>query len=87
MKIENIFKLTYELIKQMTANNKDLKLHVSKWLEVFLKQAMMINEARVQESLKELLDDNYEAIDKFITEDLINRVIENMVQNPHEKYP
>jgi len=35
-KIKKIFKLTYDLIKKMTANNKELKLHVSKWLEVFL---------------------------------------------------
>lgn len=71
----------------MTANNKELKLHVSKWLEVFMNQAILIDEARVQESLIGLLDDNYEAIQKFITEDSINRVIENMIANPHEKYP
>lgn len=35
-KIKKLFKLTYELIKALTHNNKELKLHVSKWMEVFL---------------------------------------------------
>lgn len=61
-------------------NNQEIKLHVSQWLEVFLHQAMIIDEITVQASLSELLDDNYQAISKFITKESIQRVIDIMAQ-------
>ena len=84
---KQIFKLSYMLIEKMIKNNPQIKLHVSQWLELFLHQAMMIDDQSVQSSLNELLDDNYQAISKFITKQSLKRLVDIMrLQIPHEKY-
>ena len=48
---------------------------------------MMIDDYSVQTSLSELLDDNYQAISKFITKTSLKRLVDIMrLQIPHEKY-
>ncbi|CAD8193240.1 unnamed protein product [Paramecium pentaurelia] len=84
-KMKKIFKLTYQLIKELTQNNKQLKQDMGKYLKDFLEQAMD-DEARAQDSLKELLEDNYESIQRFVTDDHIQKVYEKMKYNPNEKY-
>lgn len=47
----------------------------------------MIDDVNVQNSLAELLDDNYYAIQRFISRNSIKRIVEIMkAQLPHEKY-
>jgi inositol 1,4,5-triphosphate receptor type 1/inositol 1,4,5-triphosphate receptor type 3 len=48
---------------------------------------MMIDDINVQSSLAELLDNNYYAIQRFISRNSIKRIVEIMKgQIPHEKY-
>lgn len=77
-KLRCIYKLSYTLIEKMTKNNPQTKLHVSQWLELFLHQAMSIDDISVQTSLSELLDDNYQAIEKFITKTSLKRLVDLM---------
>lgn len=47
-KVKQIFKLSYELVGRVMKGNPAIKLHVSQWLELFLHQAMMIDDGAVQ---------------------------------------
>jgi hypothetical protein len=46
-KIKTIFKLSYCLISKIIKGNPSIKLHVSQWLDLFLHQAMMIDDCNV----------------------------------------
>ncbi len=48
---------------------------------------MNIDDISVQNTLSELLDDNYQAISKFITKASLKRLVDILKQRvPHEKY-
>lgn len=48
---------------------------------------MNIDDDQVQNSLQELLDDNYQAITKFITKISLKRLVDILKSRiPHEKY-
>ena len=43
-KIRTIFLQTYQIITILLNNNQPIKMHISQWLELFLHQAMLIDE-------------------------------------------
>lgn len=84
---KHIFKLSYRLIELIVRGNPSTKLHVSQWMELFLHSAMMVDDPTVQNTLSELLDNNYQAISKFINKTSIKRLVDIMrLQVPHQKY-
>ncbi|KAM3129578.1 hypothetical protein pb186bvf_018329 [Paramecium bursaria] len=86
-KLRLIYINTYLLIEKMIKQNQYVKLYISQWLELFLHQAMSFDHIQVQNTLNELLDDNYQAINKFIIPQTLQRLIKLICQKPpHQKF-
>ncbi|CAD8049274.1 unnamed protein product [Paramecium sonneborni] len=85
--IQMIFQSAYQLMTKLIQNNIVTKLYVSQWLEMFLHQYMSLSQPAIQSFISEMLDNNREAIQKFLTENIIKKLIELiMQQSPHDKY-
>lgn len=74
-RIRNIYELGYEILESVAKNNRVSKLKISFFLDDYLKQIIKPQNKVVYKSLQVVLEDNYMAIEKIVTQDLIKELI------------
>jgi hypothetical protein len=65
-KIRTIFALGYELLESMAANNYQVKMKISKYLQIYLEHIKKNSNRIVYESIQEILDGNELALEKKV---------------------
>jgi RIH domain len=81
--------LNYECIRYAIAEYRPNELYCSQWLGMFIEDAFKNTSnvlANVENTLKELLDNNKEILENRISDDIIEKFIDYLAKDPQAKY-